>query len=119
MAQPELKVGMYIRLAREDTEDDAPQIQAQKKMLQQFAEQHGFTDAVCFIDNGYSGLTLNRPAFSKMDMAIQAGDIHTVIARDISRIGRNIFDVLPWIDRLRERDVKLMTPDGLCVPSDV
>lgn len=108
----DLKVGIYIRLGREDTEEDVPQIQAQKKLLQQLAKQHGFTDTVCFIDNGHSGLTFDRPAFSQMEAAIRAGNIHAVMARDVTRIGRNIFEVLSWADGLAKKNVKLITSDG-------
>lgn len=108
----DFKVAIYIRLGREDTEEDKPQIKAQKEMLQQFAIQQGFIDTTCFVDNGHSGLNFDRPAFSEMEAAIQAGNIHAVMARDISRIGRNLFDVLSWVDGLNERNVKLITPDG-------
>jgi DNA invertase Pin-like site-specific DNA recombinase len=116
MERSEMKVALYIRLAQEDV----PLIGAQEKMLRQFAEQQGFTDAVCFIDNGYSGLNLNRPAFSEMEKAIRAGEIHTVLVRDISRIGRNIHDVPAWMDWLNERGVKLITLNGgYYMPADL
>jgi DNA invertase Pin-like site-specific DNA recombinase len=108
----EKKVAVYIRLAREDSQESAPEIEQQKEMLRQYAQQHGFDEPVCYVDNGFSGLTLDRPAFSEMEEAIRAGCIHTVLVRDISRIGRDMLLAHHWIDGLGERGVKLIAADG-------
>lgn len=112
MSPHKMRVAMYVRFAHEDAQPGAPEIERQKELLRRYAEQHGFDEPVCYVDNGFSGLTLDRPAFAEMDVAIRAGNIHTVLVRDIARIGRDIFTVFPWIDGIRSKGVKLVAADG-------
>ncbi|MDL2220518.1 recombinase family protein [Eubacteriales bacterium OttesenSCG-928-N14] len=50
-----------------------------------------------YIDNGCSGTTFNRPSFNKMEKDIQSGLISRVLVTDLSRIGRNIGQVIHWM----------------------
>ena len=115
MEQHKTRVALYMRVARED--DTA--INAQKESLCCFAKQHGYSDPVCFEDNGYSGLNLDRPGFKQLDEAINAGSIQIVMVKDISRIGRSMLDVISWIDGLAAKGVHLVTAEGVYENSDL
>ena len=88
---------LYCRLSVEDTKEDkkngkedlSNSIQNQKAMLLQYARDHRFPQPTFFIDDGYSGVTYDRPGFQKMLDEIEAGHVGTVITKDISRLGRN------------------------------
>ena len=88
---------LYCRLSVEDTKDEkkngkedlSNSIQNQKAMLLQYAREHRFPHPTFFIDDGYSGVTYDRPGFQKMLDEIEAGHVGAVITKDLSRLGRN------------------------------
>ena len=89
---------LYCRLSVEDTKEDkknskedlSNSIQNQKSILLQYARDHRFPHPTFFIDDGYSGVDFaNRPGFQKMLAEIEAGNVGTVITKDLSRLGRN------------------------------
>lgn len=53
----------------------------------------GFTNLVHYTDDGYSGVSFNRPGFQSMIKEIELGNIGTVIVKDMSRFGRNYLEV--------------------------
>jgi len=88
---------LYCRLSVEDTKDDkkkgnedpSDSIQHQQLMLMQYAKSNRFPNPTVFIDDGFSGVTYDRPGFQKMMAEIEAGNVGTVITKDLSRLGRN------------------------------
>ncbi|MBQ9347191.1 MAG: recombinase family protein, partial [Oscillibacter sp.] len=67
---------------------DSNSIVNQKRMLEDYAAQHGFDNPVHFTDDGWSGGNFNRPAWKQLAAEVEAGHVSTVIAKDMSRIGR-------------------------------
>jgi len=57
-------------------------------LLYNFAVDHGFSNIKGYIDNGVSGLTMDRPAFNELMADIEAGLVGAVIAADETRICR-------------------------------
>lgn len=81
---------IYCRLSLDDgNEGDSSSIKIQKMMLEKYALEHGFTIYNYYIDDGYSGLNFERPAFKKMMQDINEGKVNLVITKDLSRLGRN------------------------------
>jgi len=103
-----LKVAVYIRLAREDEEI----IESQKDEVMQFVEEQGYNkygNVRIYADNGVSGLDYNRPAFSEMSDAIERGEINTVIVKSIDRIGRDFIATGSWISKVKKKGVAVIT----------
>jgi Site-specific recombinases, DNA invertase Pin homologs len=104
----ELRAAIYCRVAYADQ----LAVELQEETLRRYAADHGFGDPSCYADNGFSGLRLdNRPAFDRLNAAIDAGEIGVVIVRNHARIGRNFLEVDAWIDRLAEKGVRFITTD--------
>lgn len=99
--EKDLRVAIYIRLARED-EDKA---QAQRNEMRDFAAQRGYTDCMEYMDNGVSGLATGRPAFLRLMADIQAKCVQLVMVRDVSCISRNCIVFYSWMDEMRRRGV--------------
>ena len=57
-------------------------------ILEDYCNKHGITNYMFFADDGVSGTTFNRPDFLRMERMIEAGEISTVIVKDLSRFGR-------------------------------
>ena len=56
--------------------------ECQKAILQKYADDNGFTNAQCFVDDGYSGTTFDRPAWNRLSAMIDEGLIGTIIVKD-------------------------------------
>ena len=85
---------LYERLSRDDElAGDSNSIINQKKMLENYARQNGFTNSVHFTDDGWSGGGFDRPGWNRMIAGIDDGTIDLVIVKDMSRIGRDYLQV--------------------------
>ena len=81
---------LYERLSRDDElQGESNSILNQKKYLEDYARQMGFTHIRHFTDDGYTGTNFNRPGFQAMLEEVEAGNVATVIVKDMSRFGRN------------------------------
>ena len=58
-------------------------------MLENYAAQQGFTNIQHYTDDGWSGGSFERPSWKQLVADIEAGKVGCVIAKDISRIGRD------------------------------
>jgi len=96
------KVAIYCRVARLDEEE----IKKQESELRVYAKGQGFNDISVYSDNGFGGMSFNRPAFSEMERDIETGKINMVICRDSSRISRNILDTVKWFDKIKHKGIK-------------
>lgn len=87
---------LYERLSRDDelrenngfARGESNSIVNQKKMLEEYAKKNGFSNLVHYTDDGYSGGNFERPSWKRMIADIESGKIGCVIAKDMSRIGR-------------------------------
>ncbi len=85
---------LYLRLSRDDNLDgESNSISNQKKLLSKVAKEKGFTNLIIFIDDGVSGVTMNRPGFQEMLAELEKGYIAAVFVKDMSRLGRNYIEV--------------------------
>ena len=98
---------LYERLSRDDDNlGDSNSIIHQKQMLEDYATSHGFTNLVHFTDDGWSGASFDRPAWNRLVEGVKNGEITTVIAKDLSRIGRDHLQVGFFTDILfREKEI--------------
>lgn len=93
-AENEKITALYERLSRDDEMvGDSNSIVNQKKMLEDYAKQNGYTNIEHFTDDGYSGGSFDRPDWKRMVAGIEEGSIGTVIVKDMSRIGRDYLQV--------------------------
>ena len=83
----------YYRLSKEDGHDsESSSIATQKAILTDYVRKHGWHLVREYADDGYSGVSDQRPAFQEMLRDIKAGGIDCVITKDLSRLGRNYLD---------------------------
>ena len=61
----------------------------QKKYLESYAEQRGYTNIQHYTDDGWSGGNFERPAWKRLVADIEAGKVAHVLVKDMSRIGRD------------------------------
>ena len=81
---------LYERLSHDDElMGDSNSIINQKRMLEDYAAQHGYTNIVHYTDDGWSGGNFDRPDWKRMIADIEAGKVSTVLVKDMSRVGRD------------------------------
>jgi len=81
---------LYSRISRDDElVGDSGSISNQKAMLEDYAAKNGFSSVAHFSDDGYSGKDFDRPDWKRLIAEIEAGNIGTVITKDMSYVGRD------------------------------
>ena len=100
---------LYERLSRDDdVEGESNSIQNQKKLLEDYAKQHGFPNPVHFTDDGISGTCFDRPGFLEMMKQVEAGRVEYLCIKDMSRLGRDYLKVGQIMEILRQKGVRLI-----------
>ena len=85
---------LYERLSRDDElQGESNSISNQKKLLAKVAKEKGYTNLVHFLDDGISGVTMDRPGFVEMIRQLEQGKAAAVFVKDLSRLGRNYIEV--------------------------
>lgn len=88
--QSEKITALYCRLSRDDEQEGTSgSIKNQQSILEKYAKDNGFKNTRIFVDDGWSGTTFARPAFTEIMELAEKGMIGTLIVKDHSRLGRN------------------------------
>ena len=88
-----LITALYERLSRDDDLDgESNSIVNQKRYLQNYADEHGFTNCKHYTDDGWSGGNFDRPGWKNLIADVEAGKVGVILAKDMSRIGRNYLE---------------------------
>ena len=101
---------LYERLSRDDNlEGESYSIGNQKKLLTKVAKEKGYTNLVHFMDDGISGVTMDRPGFVDMIRQLEEGRSAAVFVKDLSRLGRNYIEVGRLTEEFfPEHDIRLV-----------
>lgn len=87
------KAGVYIRLSKEDEDKrgiNSQSVLSQRQLIDKYLREHPEIDVVeYFIDDGFSGTTMERPEFQRMKEAFESGMINCIVVKDLSRFARN------------------------------
>lgn len=97
--QTEYKVGMYLRLSRDDErQGESLSIENQRRILTNYINENGWTLYDTYIDDGISGTTFDRPGVQRLLNDAKAGNINLILCKDMSRFGRNYIMVGQYVD---------------------
>ena len=84
------RAGLYLRLSKDDDQaGESFSIGTQRSMLTDYCESHQYNVYKVYVDDGYSGMNFDRPAFRELLKDIDAGLINMVLTKDLSRLGRD------------------------------
>ena len=84
------KAGVYARLSVSDNRVYGESLIYQLKLAQEaLLSKPDISFVKNYVDDGYSGMHFNRPAFQSMLEDLKCGIINCVIVKDVSRIGRD------------------------------
>ena len=94
-----IKAGLYARVST-DIQLEGYSIDAQKEFLLNYAKAKEFTEYEYYVDGGYSGKDLERPAIQKLIRDVKAHKIDCVIVFKLDRISRSQKDTLYLIEEV-------------------
>lgn len=89
MINGNFRVGIYIRLSRDDLTKESDSIISQRSLLHQYAEENNYEIIDEYVDDGFTGTNFERPSFKRMIKDIEIGKINMIITKDMSRLGRD------------------------------
>ena len=92
----------YVRLSyTDDRTCESDSITNQKKYIEEFVQRNPDIEVVDVkVDDGYSGIVFDRPAFKEMMEDIKSGKINCVIVKDLSRLGREYNETFTYLRRI-------------------
>lgn len=96
------KVGLYARLSIEDS--NSLSCQNQIEQLKEFCFSKNYKELEVYIDDGYSGKNMERPALQKLISDMAKGYIDTIIVKDLSRFSRNLLDAMYFIEEIFKKN---------------
>jgi DNA invertase Pin-like site-specific DNA recombinase len=100
----------YARLSEDDNCNiESMSIANQRKIISQYANEHGYEITEFYIDDGVSGYLWNRPAFDRLKRDIDDGLIEGIIVKDLSRLARHSARVQLFNEDLIQRQVELIS----------
>ena len=102
MAEKIWNVGAYTRLSRDDGDKaESESIGSQKEIIRDFIQNK--KDMVIikeYVDDGYSGVSFERPGFKQMMEDVKAKKIDCIICKDLSRFARNYIDSGRYLEKI-------------------
>ena len=101
----------YARLSKDDLRKKYISIENQKDIINKYAKANGFIIDKIYEDDGYSGYTLDRPAFNEIQQLIDEGLVDILLVKDLSRLGRHNGGVLLALERFRKHGVRVIMID--------
>ena len=101
-------IGCYLRLSLadgdlgKDDKEESNSIENQRLLLRTFVESRDDIsgEIIEYIDDGYSGTNFERPSFKRMLEDAKKGKIHTIIVKDLSRLGRDYIGVGDYLEQV-------------------
>ena len=111
------RVGLYIRLSREDGRTESLSVQNQRKILMDYLKeefQGPWELEEIFVDDGLTGTDDSRESFQRMIAAVKEGVINCVVCKTLSRAFRNYADqgyfLEEFFPRYRTRFISVGNP---------
>ena len=99
--QPDKITAYYYRAANEQTDLN---LDNQMHRLLSHAQENGTDTYMFFVDNGYSGLTAERPAFQNLLAAIHENRVQKIV---VVSLDRSYLVALQFLDDMEQRGIAI------------
>ena len=103
------KTVAYLRLSIEDGDGESSSISNQRKITTRFAKEREMTIDEFYIDDGYSGFSMDRPAFNRLKRDLNNDIIDIIIFKDLSRLSRNNAKGQLFLESIQEAGKRVLT----------
>ena len=95
-------IAKYLRLSQDDAISESMSIPHQRLLLDEFIDEASIpnTTVLEFVDNGFTGTNLNRPAAQEMLDLVRIGKVNCIIVKDFSRFSRDSMESGYYIEQV-------------------
>jgi len=94
----------YIRLSSADDNKgggESDSVVSQRRIIDDFLAWHPDIEVVAEkVDDGFSGVLFDRPAFKEMMQEIEQGNVNCIVCKDLSRLGREYIETGRYLRRI-------------------
>lgn len=101
------KVAIYTRVSTDDQAKDGFSLDAQLNKLKSYCHARDWEVFDIYVDDGYSGRNVKRPAYSKLLDDVDHWDVLLVLKMD--RIHRNSKNFMMMMEELKKRDKEFVS----------
>jgi len=95
---------IYIRLSKEDGNDESYSVTNQKQRLIAYFESIALEESMqlvdVYVDDGFTGTDSNRDGFQRLLQDLDEGRINCIIVKDLSRLSRNDWECKRYLQHL-------------------
>lgn len=102
--QPDKITAYYYRAANKQTDLN---LDNQMHRLLSHAQKNGTDAYMFFVDNGYNGLTAERPAFQNLLVAIRENRVQKIVVVSLDRLYRNHLAAVQFLDDMEQRGIPI------------
>ena len=89
---------LYLRVSTEAQADEGYSLAAQAEKLEAYCRMKGISRFTRYVDGGFSGSSLNRPAVTQLIVCIRNGEVERVVVYKLDRLSRSQKDTLYLIE---------------------
>ena len=100
----EKRIGLYARTSMSDQNSES-----QLLALRQYCKRMGHKIVDKYIDNGFSGKTIQRPEFERLMGDIRANRLDCIVVYKIDRFGRSLQHLLNLLEEFKNRKVDFIS----------
>ena len=102
--QPDKITAYYYRAANKQTDLN---LDNQMHRLLSHAQKNGTDTYMFFVDNGYSGLTAERPAFQSLLAAIHENRVQKIVVVSLDRLYRSYLSAVQFLDDMEQHGISV------------
>ena len=102
--QPDKITACYYRAANKQTDLN---LDNQMHRLLSHAQENRSDTYMFFVDNGYSGLTAERPAFQNLLAAIHENRVQKIVVVSLDRLYRSYLAAVQFLDDIEQRGISI------------
>lgn len=107
-----MKAALYLRIGVGQQSLSDSIAANQKATLMALAQEQGMVVQKVYEDIGFSGVTFDRPALQALLHDAKEGQMDCVFAVNLSRLGRDSYQMAEFVKQLQESGVQVKTPYG-------
>ena len=102
--QPDKITACYYRAANKQTDLN---LDNQMHRLLSHAQESGADTYMFFVDNGYNGLTAERPAFQNLIAEIHENRVQKIVVVSLDRLYRSYLAAVAFLDDMEQRGIPI------------
>ncbi len=94
---------IYLRVSTDMQAQDGYGLDFQFDAIRKYVQAYEIPNPVVFVDDGYTGMNTERPAFQEMNRLMDLGRVKFVITYSLDRIGRTQMIILKFLKEKCEK----------------